>query len=495
MVRRPVAIHAMISRCFTPAILLLALCVKGEAEAHPLGLSSINRYAGVKLHAREVEVDYLLDYAEMPAWSEIESLDADHDGAVTPAERDGYVRSLVARFLPTLDVRVDGARLALREVFHGVEAPPGQNGLSTLRVAVELRAPLPDHVGARCIVRLRDTYLAERSGWRELAAEASPAGRVVSSTVPAGTRAGPGLAYPTDERAQGAMRARPLRIDDATFVFERTEAAGPTSAAWRYLTRARADASTDGARLVGLLRDPQRSPWFVLFALGLAFALGAGHALSPGHGKALVGAWLVGARGRPRHALVLGASVTVAHTASVFLIGLLALAIEQRVGSDKLLRTLELASGALVAGIALSQLPARVRRMRGAPPDEHSHDHDHSHSHDHDHGHTHAPPDELSLRGLVALGASGGIVPCPGALVVLLAAIGMHRVAFGLALLVAFSLGLASVLTGIGLVFVMARRRFEHLNTDGRLLRVLPVLSSCAVCALGVVIALRALAK
>ena len=486
----------MLRRCFTPAILLLTLCLKREASAHPLGLSSINRYAGVKLHARAIEVDYLLDYAEMPAWSEIESLDADHDGAVTPAERDGYVRALVARFLPTLDVRVDGARVALREVFHGVEAPPGQNGLSTLRVAVELRAPLPDGVGERCTVRLRDPYLAERTGWRELAAEASPAARVVSSTVPAGARAGRGLAYPTDERAQGAMRARPLRIDDATFVFDRTLTSTATSSAWRYLTRSRADASTDGARLVGLLRDPQRSPWFVLFALGLAFALGAGHALSPGHGKTLVGAWLVGARGRPRHALVLGASVTVAHTASVFLIGLLALVIEQRVGSDKLIRTLELASGALVAGIALSQLPGRVRRMRGgAQPPAHDHAHDHDHDHSHDHGHSHAPPDELSLRGLIALGASGGIVPCPGALVVLLAAIGMHRVAFGLALLVAFSLGLASVLTGIGLVFVMARRRFERISTDGLLLRALPVLSSCAVCALGVVIAARALAK
>ena len=345
-------------------------------------------------------------------------------------------------------------------------------------------------------MRLRDPYLAERTGWRELAAEASPAARVVSSTVPAGARAGRGLAYPTDERAQGAMRARPLRIDDATFVFDRTLTSTATSSAWRYLTRSRADASTDGARLVGLLRDPQRSPWFVLFALGLAFALGAGHALSPGHGKTLVGAWLVGARGRPRHALVLGASVTVAHTASVFLIGLLALVIEQRVGSDKLIRTLELASGALVAGIALSQLPGRVRRMRGgAQPPAHDHAHDHDHDHSHDHGHSHAPPDELSLRGLIALGASGGIVPCPGALVVLLAAIGMHRVAFGLALLVAFSLGLASVLTGIGLVFVMARRRFERISTDGPLLRALPVLSSCAVCALGVVIVARALAK
>jgi ABC-type nickel/cobalt efflux system permease component RcnA len=192
--------------------------------------------------------------------------------------------------------------------------------------------------------------------------------------------------------------------------------------------------------------------------------------------------------------------VTVTHTASVFAMGFLALAIERYVGSEKLLRTLELSSGALVAAVALSQLPERLRRMQGAfAPKPVAHDHDHAHhhdhAHDHDHGHSHALPEELTLRSLVALGVSGGIVPCPGALVVLLAAIGLHQVAFGLAMLVAFSMGLATVLSAIGLVFVLARSRFERLSTDGRLLRALPVLSSCAVLVLGVVIAVRALVK
>lgn len=91
------------------------------------------------------------------------------------------------------------------------------------------------------------------------------------------------------------------------------------------------------------------------------------------------------------------------------------------------------------------------------------------------------------------MGVSGGIVPCPGALVVLLAAVSMRRVGFGLALLVAFSLGLASVLSGVGLVFVLARRWFDRLPGDGRALRALAVGSSCAVLALGVVILVKAL--
>ncbi len=488
------------SRTQRAVLFLFALAFSPRvAEAHPLGMSSVNRYAGVRLHARELEVDWLVDYAELPAWTEIEALDTDHDGAVTPAERDTYVRALVPRMRSTLHVDVDGSPVALREVFHAIEAPPGQNGLSTLRVAIEFRGALPP-TAPRCAVHLRDTFLEGRGGWRELAAESTPAGRLVSSNLPAGPRAGAGLAYPTDPSDPNTLRVSPPRIDDARFVFERAEADTPATA-WlrRAVTRS---TGTDGERLVALLRDPQRSWGFVLFALALAFALGAGHALSPGHGKTLVGAWLVGSKGRPRDALILGASVTVSHTASVFAMGLLALVVERYVGSDKLLRALELSSGALVAGLALSQLPERIRRARGLAPVDHAHahahdhDHDHAHNHAHDHGpdgHTHAPPETLSLRGLIALGVSGGMVPCPGALVVLLAAIGMHRIGFGLALLVAFSMGLAAVLTGIGLAFVLARARFERISTDGRIFRVLPVLSSLAVLTLGAVIVVKAL--
>jgi nickel/cobalt exporter len=223
---------------------------------------------------------------------------------------------------------------------------------------------------------------------------------------------------------------------------------------------------------------PARSPGFALFALLLAFALGAGHALAPGHGKALVGAWLLGSQGRPRDALALGAAITVTHTASVFAVGALALVIEQHVGSDKVLRALELMSGAMVVGVALSQLPGRVRALRAPLRDPA--------------GEPVMSPISLRPRDIVAMGVSGGMVPCPGALVVLLAAVSMRRVGFGLALLVAFSLGLAAVLSGVGLLFVLARRWFHRLPGDGRGLRLLAVLSSCAVLALGVSLVAKA---
>lgn len=474
------------------ACFILALVAWGaHAVAHPLGLSSINRYVGVQMHPREIEVDYLLDLAEIPAWTEIESLDTDHDSAVTPPERDRYLDALIARLRPHLELTAGGTRCELREAFRTMEAPPGQNGLSTLRIAVEFRAALPATCGPRCEVAVHDTFYSNRGGWREIGAQGTAAATVVASSLPPGPRAGATLVYPTDPDDRATVRVSPPRQDSATFTFERHAANAatlPDRTAGMF--GGRRDAPGDGARLVALLREPHRSWSFVLFALALAFALGAGHALSPGHGKALVAAWLIGARGRPRDAVTLGVTVTVTHTASVFALGLLALSIERFIGSDKVLRTLELVSGTLVAGLALSQLPGRIQRARGVN-DPHDHGHTHDHAHGPGDGHSHAPPEKLTLRGLLALGVSGGLVPCPGALVVLLAAIGLRRVGFGMALLVAFSMGLATVLSLVGLVFVLARRRFERFSTKGRLWRLLPVLSSVAVLALGVTIIAR----
>jgi ABC-type nickel/cobalt efflux system permease component RcnA len=127
---------------------------------------------------------------------------------------------------------------------------------------------------------------------------------------------------------------------------------------------------------------------------------------------------------------------------------------------------------------------------------EHAHDHahDHGHDHGHGHGHSHADPDQLSLRSLVALGVSGGLLPCPSALVVLLSAIALHRLAFGLALIVAFSFGLASVISGIGLAVLYARKLFTRLPSDhGRLVQVLPVASAVIITVLGLILTARSL--
>ena len=104
-------------------------------------------------------------------------------------------------------------------------------------------------------------------------------------------------------------------------------------------------------------------------------------------------------------------------------------------------------------------------------------------------------PDSLSARSLVAVGVSGGLLPCPSALVVLLAAISLHRVAFGLVLIVAFSLGLALTITGIGLVAVYAKRVFGRMSMERGVIRLLPALSALVILVAGVLMTARAIPK
>jgi ABC-type nickel/cobalt efflux system permease component RcnA len=231
-------------------------------------------------------------------------------------------------------------------------------------------------------------------------------------------------------------------------------------------------------------------PGLVLASLLAAAALGAVHALGPGHGKTIVGAYLVGARGTARHAVVLGAVVTATHTLGVYALGLVTLAASRWIVPERLFTWLGAASGLLVIAIGASLARSRIESA-------HAHG-DHVHHHLHHHGHSHAPPadgEALGWRSLVALGVSGGLLPCPSALVVMLGAIALGRVALGLGLIVAFSAGLAAVLTAIGLVFVHARRWFDHVPLDGRIARWLPVASAIVISLGGLLIVARALGQ
>jgi nickel/cobalt exporter len=202
-----------------------------------------------------------------------------------------------------------------------------------------------------------------------------------------------------------------------------------------------------------------------------AFGWGALHALSPGHGKAMVAAYLIGTRGTSRDALVLGATVTVTHTIGVFALGLVTLGLSQYVLPEQLYPWLTLVSGLLVVAVGASVLRSRLR------PKHHHHHHHH--------------PDE-ARRGLLGMGAAAGLLPCPSALVVLLAAISQHEVALGMLLIVAFSLGLAGTLTALGLAVVHVRRFVPPRLAAGRLAALLPAFSAVVVVAIGLVLAARA---
>jgi ABC-type nickel/cobalt efflux system permease component RcnA len=227
-------------------------------------------------------------------------------------------------------------------------------------------------------------------------------------------------------------------------------------------------------------------------ALGVAFFLGAAHALTPGHGKALVAAYLVGSRGRLRDAFVLSSIVTVTHTAAVFALGLALLYASQQVALDRIYPRLSLASGVLVAVVGAWLLWSRLRDYAHGHHHPPSLTHGHRHPHEHPPSHTHpSGRPGAEKAGLITLALSAGLVPCPEALVVLLFSISLRKLAFGLLLLVSFTLGLATVLIAIACAMVLAGPVIRRLAGDGPWVRRLPVISAAVVTTLGLAIAIE----
>lgn len=227
--------------------------------------------------------------------------------------------------------------------------------------------------------------------------------------------------------------------------------------------------------------------------LALAFILGALHGLTPGHGKTIVGAYLVGSRGTVGQAILLGLVVTFTHTFSVILLGLACLLLFKNYLPPSAIPWIGVLSGLLIVALGLSLLTRKV------PAFLHHHhgedqDHSHSHSHDHAHGHHHHHhPETLSLGGLISLGITGGMVPCPEALAVLLSALALNKLAIGLLILFSFSAGLAAILVAIGVLMVTATRLFEKKYPSSKTISRLSDVSYCFMVLMGLAIALRSL--
>ena len=235
-------------------------------------------------------------------------------------------------------------------------------------------------------------------------------------------------------------------------------------------------AAPDPGFLARLLHQQQITPGMAIAALAVAFVLGAAHALAPGHGKTIVAAYLVGTRGTIRHAVLLGAVVTFTHTVTVFALGLGTLFLFHYVVPENVTRVLGAISGISIVIIGGWML---YKRLRAA-----------GHAHHHHHGpggHTHSHDETWSTRGLIALGVSGGMVPCESALVLLLSSIALGRVGLGLMLLVAFSLGLAIVLMGIGVLVIYAKHLLPARSASSPVFRWLPVVSGAVIVCVGMI--------
>jgi nickel/cobalt transporter (NicO) family protein len=478
------------------ACLLIASGLLPEAaRAHPLGNFTVNHFSRLKIDDNGVRITYIIDMAEIPAFQELRTADTDGNGITSQAELNAYVARVASSYVNGLVLEEDGRLEHLTVNSSKITALPGAGDLQTLRLEYELAGPVHQAAAvASHRLRYRDTNQKDRIGWRELVTTPGSNVTIFDSSVFSNSVSNELRSYPAD------MLASPLDEDQAELSW--TVGPPPTGVA---LLRTRNGRPTvvSKDRFAELISVPELTPRIALLGLLLAGVLGAAHALSPGHGKTVVGAYLVGSRGTPRHAAFLGLTVTITHTAGVFALGLATLFASRYFLPERLFPVLSLVSGALVALMGLSLFWRRLSGLWG-----HTRGHGHTHEHDpsglmHSHGggrpHSHLPPqandEAISWRNLLALGVSGGLLPCPSALVVLLSAVALHRVGYGLLLVVAFSIGLAATLTGVGLAFVYAGRWFGQFGSVGEthwLRKVLPVLSAFAVGCLGAAICYQA---
>jgi len=518
--------------------LLVCFIFVPVAFAHPLGNFTINQYAGLQISHDAIVIDYVLDMAEIPAFQEITTFDANRNGQADATEAAGYHAEKCLSLRPDLNLFLNQKALDLTLAASAVKFPAGVGGLPTLRLSCEFRVAFDSASSTKPELSFVNNAFPDRLGWKEIVVIADGVSlQGEFSTTSSSNRL---TDYPQD------LLTSPLEQRAATFEIVSLVAPAqnlstvPADQGKSTLAQ-RNDAFT---RLI-LLEEINLST--LLLAIGISFIWGAMHAMTPGHGKTIVGAYLVGSRGTLKHAVYLGLTTTITHTLGVFALGLITLFAAQFILPEQLYPWMSLLSGLFVVGIGVNLLASRFKssglglglsRFKESLANSsrsyspvfqqthaegtghkhqyvsnsshehihshgrgHSHEHgheNHEHQHDHDHtDHSHLPPgvdgSPVTWRSLLALGVSGGLIPCPSALVVLLGAIALNRIGFGLILVLAFSLGLAGALTAIGMMFIYAGRLFERFSLQGRIVRLLPVLSALFVSMIGVGILIKAL--
>jgi nickel/cobalt transporter (NicO) family protein len=456
-----------VRRILVLLVALAALAAPSTSPAHPLGNFTVNRFSEVALSGEALYLHYVLDLAEIPTYQE-------RDEVRAPGFATGIARGL--------ELRVDGRRANLRALDTKLSFRPGAGGLETLRFEAVYEA---DRTGSK--LDFRDTNYSSRIGWKEVVVTAARGARIESSSAPSTSASDELRAYPRN------LLKSPLDVVAAQVTYE----PGPLPGLPPTLSTNPAPERESGG-FEALISQEDLSAGVIFVSLLIAAFWGAAHALTPGHGKAIVAGYLVGSRGKPRHAVMLGAIVTATHTIGVFALGLVTLLLSQFIVPERLYPWLTVASGLLVVAVGASVFWSRLKRRHSSLAHQHDHHHGHHHEHEHghahgcgDHGHVHEPG--YDRRGLLGVGIAAGLLPCPSALVVLLSAIALHRIGLGLALILAFSLGLAATITGIGLIAVLARRAFGRLSLDGPLVRALPAVSALIILGVGVGITVNAL--
>jgi ABC-type nickel/cobalt efflux system permease component RcnA len=464
------------------ALIALSCCC---LMAHPMGNFSINHYTKIDLSEHGPQLTYILDFAEIPT-SELFNDWGNKDAS-----------SHAAVWASGLTVTINSHRTPV--TWRSVESSTldGAGGMPVLRVVMKAR--LPSEAGAQ--LTFQDGNYANRTGWKEVVITHAPGVHVESATQTDRDLSKALTVYPADltqvppQDLTASVSWRVNVVNTQPAVPKPAIIVQPAPAPKPFSTQQPTAAGTveRGDYLSRMLKQKQFGLSAILIGLVAAFGLGAMHALSPGHGKTIVAAYLVGSRGTLKHAGILGLTVTFTHTISVFLLGLGVLFFQKYVIPERIVPVLGAISGLSIVVIGAYLLYQRTMALALAPQHHHSHSHSHSHSHA-GHSHSHAMPESITMGSLLGLGVSGGLVPCPSALILLLSAISLGQVALGLGLLAAFSTGLAFVLIAIGGVVVYGKSLLPKSSrlTNHPALRLLPVFSSVVVIVLGLLMTLTA---
>lgn len=535
--RRPLLLRALAA----PLAIALATLLPATVFAHPLGNFTINHYAEVRVEPDRVLLDVVIDQAEIPTFQARFDFDLDGDATLSDEEIGAGRVAACDALAPSLSLTAAGAPVALHLVKAGLSFPLGVGGLATMRQVCTFEAPLVEGVPSDGIdIGFTDASFSERTGWREIVATGSGTTlQAVSGELRAAGLSERLLAYPEDRIASplddmslmvrvtpGGATLPALDVPDAQPVAAPSPApsTGPSPAPSASAggpvgpvpeaQPASVPGGVAAAELPEIFRQTDLTPVVFLLSLAAAVALGAGHALTPGHGKTLMAAYLVGTRGSARHALGLGAAVSLSHTIGILALATVVVAATDVVAPDVIVRWAPVVAAVSIVLIGGWMLIGEVRRRRShshATANGHDHGHDHhghghghgldhgnghGHEHGHDHGHEHAPATTITWRSLFFLGLAGGLIPSTSALLILLGSIAAGRPAFGLVLVVAFGLGMAAVMSGIGLLLVTARDRVDRMAAGERLARIreaVPLAASVVVLGFGVLLTAQAL--
>jgi len=459
-----------------------------------------------------VELVYKVHVGDLIAFSERRTMDADGDGEISNVEKEAYLDGAVDALTSGFLLEMDGKSLQLTPVARSDSLGEMRTGPMPFEMRFEFRAEGLSLNGREYELSFTDLNYGDDPVDPEMVLRGGPGVQVLDASVLWDSER-----YPFDPWAAQEER-RTLKV-----LFRPGSGTAISSFA------AQSDGAPDSAaksgvkgRLEEILQQPDLPIHFVLLAFLISVILGAMHAVEPGHGKTIVAAYLIGSRGTVWNAVFLGGIVTITHTFSIIVLGLLTLFASQYVVPQKLFPWLGFISGLFIIGVGIWLLS---RYLRGARGHGHSHgsfghthdhgvpqsqdhdegrDHDHdyvhegdhdqdAHDHDHEDEHEEEPQRSVSWVSLLSLGISGGLVPCPAALVILLTAVALNRILFGLALIVSFSLGLALVLITIGILMVVAGSVINRFPGGGKLVQTLPLVSALLIIVLGFGIAIKAL--